>query len=90
MASSCHHPQFAVFVVFTGITVNSPRTPGALIQATLASLIQRVTGLYDPGEPSHGFKCRITCQSRADHRWGTPANVSALSLSQKAQPLAFR
>lgn len=63
MARSCHHPLLAVSVVFTGITVNSLQTTAALILATLESLIQRVTGLYDPS--NHRMALSIVLHARA-------------------------
>lgn len=63
MASSCHHPLLAVSAVFTRITVNSLQTSTALILATLESLIQRVTGLYDPS--NHHMALSIVLHARA-------------------------
>lgn len=63
MASSCHHPLLAVSLVFTRITVHSLQTSTVLIPATLASLIQRVTGLYDPSD--HFMALNIALHSRA-------------------------
>lgn len=63
MASSCHHVVIAVSLVFTRITIHSLQTSTVLILATLASLIQRVTGLYDPSD--HHMALSIALHSRA-------------------------
>lgn len=63
MASGCHHPLLAVSLVFTRITVHSLQTSAVLILATLASLIQRVTGLYDPSD--HRMALSTALHSRA-------------------------
>ena len=63
LASSCHHPLLAVLLVFPRITVNSLQTPTVLILATLDSLIQRVTGLYDPS--NHSMALSIVLHVRA-------------------------
>lgn len=63
MASSCQLPLLAVFLVFTRITVHRLQTPTVLTLATLASLIQRGTGLYDPSD--HHMALSIALHFRA-------------------------
>lgn len=63
MASGCHHLVIAVSLVFTGITIHSLQAPAVLILATLASLIQRVIGLYDPSD--HRVALSTALHSRA-------------------------
>lgn len=72
MASSCHHPQLAVFSVFARITVNSPQT-SSFNRATLESLIRRDTGLYHPG--NHRVASSVELHARA-----APPKLTSLSL----------
>lgn len=76
MASSCHHPQLAVFSVFARITVNSLQTSSFNTGQTLESLIRRDTGLYDPGY--HRVASSVELHARA-----APPNLTLLSLIER-------